>query len=46
MLISSRWVQTDMGNQGAAFAGMKEAPITIQTSVGGIVDKIDNATRE
>jgi norsolorinic acid ketoreductase len=42
----TRWVQTDMGNSGAVANGLTEAPTTIQESVDGIVDKIDNATRE
>jgi len=43
---SGRWVQTDMGNAGALAHGMKEAPTPIVESVDGIVDKIDNSTRE
>ncbi len=35
-----------MGNEGARHNGVKEAPTTIQESVDGVVDKIDNATRE
>jgi norsolorinic acid ketoreductase len=42
----TRWVQTDMGNSGAVANGLTEAPTTIQESVDGIIDKIDNATRE
>lgn len=38
-------MQTDMGNEGAKAHGMTEAPTTIETSVDGIIDKIDNATR-
>jgi len=44
--IQPGWVQTDMGNEGARHSGLKEAPTTIQESVDGMVDKIDNATRE
>jgi len=40
------WVQTDLGNEGAQFAGLKEAPVQLEDSIRGIVDKIDNATRE
>jgi len=40
------WVQTDMGNMGAAAAGIPEAPVKLHESVEGILDKIDNATRE
>ena len=34
-----------MGSAGAHANGLSEAPTTIQESVDGIVDKIDNATR-
>jgi len=44
--INPGWVQTDMGNMGARSAGMKEAPTTVEESVSGLLDKIDNATRE
>lgn len=40
------WVQTDMGNQGARSNGMDEAPETLEGSVSGILNRIDNATRE
>jgi len=40
------WVQTDMGNAGAVANGLNEAPTTIKDCVDGMVDKIDNATRE
>jgi len=40
------WVQTDMGTKGARANGLDEAPTTVQTSVDGIVSKIDEATRE
>ena len=39
------WVQTDMGNAGATVAGMKEAPLTLDTSVTAIVKLLDEATR-
>jgi norsolorinic acid ketoreductase len=35
-----------MGNAGAIANGLKEAPTTLETSVDGMVDKIDTATRE
>jgi norsolorinic acid ketoreductase len=35
-----------MGNAGAVANGLAEAPTTLETSVDGMVDKIDNATRE
>ncbi|EKG16351.1 Short-chain dehydrogenase/reductase SDR [Macrophomina phaseolina MS6] len=40
------FVQTDMGNAGAAFFGMKEATTTISDSVNFIVSTVDSATRE
>ena len=30
-------VQTDMGNRGAQFAGLSEAPVTLDSSVQGLV---------
>jgi norsolorinic acid ketoreductase len=43
---SSSWVQTDMGKKGAVANGLDDAPTTLQTSIDGIVSKIDTATRE
>ncbi|MCJ1465985.1 hypothetical protein MMC07_004604 [Pseudocyphellaria aurata] len=40
------WVQTEMGNEGAAFFGMKEAYTSTEDSVKGMVHCIDTATRE
>ncbi|MCJ1465267.1 hypothetical protein MMC07_003883 [Pseudocyphellaria aurata] len=40
------WVQSDMGNAGAEMMGLKEAPVTIQQSVNGMVDQLDAANRE
>lgn len=34
------WVQTEMGNAGAASMGMEEAPETLEGSVNGIMDKV------
>ncbi|KAF2219982.1 hypothetical protein BDZ85DRAFT_267915 [Elsinoe ampelina] len=45
-VISPGWVQTDMGNAGAVASGMEAAPTTLQDSVAGILQKIDQATRE
>ncbi|KAM0754912.1 NAD(P)-binding protein [Meredithblackwellia eburnea MCA 4105] len=44
--INPGWVQTDMGNQGAAANGMPAAPVTVQDSVDGILAIVDGATRE
>jgi len=44
--INPGWVQTEMGNAGAKFFGMEQAPLTLDESVTGLMDKIDNATRE
>lgn len=35
-----RWVQTDMGNMGAHSVGMKEAPVTVEESVSGLLNKV------
>ncbi|KAI8826048.1 uncharacterized protein EV422DRAFT_151001 [Fimicolochytrium jonesii] len=40
------WVATDMGNTGAAAAGLKEAPVKVPDSVKGLVALIDKATPE
>ncbi|KAK9390656.1 aflatoxin biosynthesis ketoreductase nor-1-like protein [Lipomyces mesembrius] len=42
--INPGWVQTDMGNAGAAANGLAEAPVTLQESVTGIVSKVDDVT--
>ena len=39
------WVQTEMGNAAAAATGKKEAPVTVEQSVGGIVKLLDESTR-
>ncbi|KAI9733425.1 MAG: hypothetical protein M1834_003509 [Cirrosporium novae-zelandiae] len=36
------WLQTD----ATTGVGMSEAPVTVQDGVNGVIDKIDNATRE
>ncbi|KAK5075793.1 hypothetical protein LTR24_009884 [Lithohypha guttulata] len=40
------WVQTEMGNTGAQAFGLEKASITIEESINGVVNVIDNATRE
>ncbi|CAH0024685.1 unnamed protein product [Clonostachys rhizophaga] len=40
MAIDPGLVQTDMGNRGAKFAGMHEAPVTLGDSVQGIVYQV------
>lgn len=44
--IDPGFVQTDMGNSGAAFFGMKEATTPVDVSVAGIVAAVDGATKE
>ena len=34
---AGRWVQTDMGNDGARNLGIEKAEITLEESVGGLV---------
>ena len=43
--VSNSWVQTDMGNAGAASMGMMEAPTTLEDSVTGLVKVIDDFKR-
>ncbi|KAH8683069.1 hypothetical protein BGZ60DRAFT_210621 [Tricladium varicosporioides] len=40
------WVQTDMGDAGAANFGLEKAEITVEESVKGLVKVIQEATRE
>ncbi|KAK7522026.1 putative aflatoxin biosynthesis ketoreductase nor-1 [Phyllosticta citriasiana] len=40
------FVQTDMGNAGAAMFGLKEATTTIEDSVNYVVSTIDGATKD
>ncbi|KAM3075022.1 hypothetical protein ACMFMG_007517 [Clarireedia jacksonii] len=44
--ISPGWVQTDMGKAGAKANGMEDAPVKLEDSIKGMLEKIDNATRE
>ncbi|ORY31032.1 hypothetical protein BCR39DRAFT_527952 [Naematelia encephala] len=44
--MSPGWVQTEMGDRGARSVGMKQAPITVEESVSGMLKVIDDATRE
>ena len=44
-VLSPGWVQTDMGAAGAAAMGMERAPVDVEDSVQGMLEKIDNATR-
>ncbi|KAJ5962516.1 hypothetical protein N7501_007457, partial [Penicillium viridicatum] len=38
--IDPGFVQTDMGNRGARFGGLTEAPVTITESVEGIIEQV------
>lgn len=44
--LSPGWVQTDMGNAGAKVAGMEQAPMTVEQSVTGMVQLLDDSTRD
>ena len=44
--VSHSFVQTDLGNAGARFFGMKEATTTIADATNYVVKTIDDATRE
>ncbi|KAJ6482969.1 hypothetical protein C8R47DRAFT_579826 [Mycena vitilis] len=48
MAIEPGWVATDMGNNGggASAFGLKQAPVTLDDSVAGILSRIDGATKE
>lgn len=45
-VLSPGWVQTELGNNGANFFGMKEAPVTIDDSCTQMLKVIDGATKE
>lgn len=45
-LLSPGWVQTEMGNSGAAAMGMESALVSIEDNIKGMSEKIDNATRK
>ena len=44
-LTEDSWVQTDMGNTGARYFGLKEAEISRDVSVSGMIKVIDAANR-
>ncbi|KAL8664591.1 MAG: hypothetical protein Q9168_007874 [Polycauliona sp. 1 TL-2023] len=46
LVVDPGLVQTDMGNTGAKFFGMGEAPVQTKDSVAGIIAQIDAATKE
>ncbi|KAJ7644521.1 aflatoxin biosynthesis ketoreductase-like protein nor-1 [Roridomyces roridus] len=46
MAISPGWVATDMGNSSAAYHGREQAPVTVEDSVEGILQRVDGATKE
>ncbi|KAJ7644542.1 aflatoxin biosynthesis ketoreductase-like protein nor-1 [Roridomyces roridus] len=46
MAISPGWVATDMGNTGAVERGLERAPVTVEDSVEGILQRVDGATKE
>lgn len=46
LLTRCRWVQTDMGNNGAVLFGLEKAAITTKQSVEGMIKVFDVATRE
>ncbi|TVY46624.1 Norsolorinic acid ketoreductase, partial [Lachnellula occidentalis] len=43
---SPGWCQTDMGNSGAKAFGLEEAPVSVETSCGCMVELIEGASRE
>ncbi|KAF7177622.1 hypothetical protein CNMCM7691_005951 [Aspergillus felis] len=40
------WVQTDIGNRGAAVFGFEKAAMTVEESATGVVNVIDSSTRK
>ncbi|KAJ7634475.1 hypothetical protein FB45DRAFT_977621 [Roridomyces roridus] len=44
--ISPGWAATDMGNAGAKLNGMEEAPMKVEGVAAGIVERLDEATKE
>ncbi|KAF5876899.1 putative aflatoxin biosynthesis ketoreductase nor-1 protein [Botrytis fragariae] len=45
-VLTPGWVETEMGNAGAIAMGLESAPVKIEESIKGMLEKIDNATRE
>lgn len=39
-VINPGWVRTDMGNEGAVMNGLVEAPVGVEESVRGMLDKV------
>jgi len=46
IVLSPGWVQTDLGNNGAVFFGMEQAPVTVEDSCVGMVKLLDAVTKE
>jgi NAD(P)-dependent dehydrogenase (short-subunit alcohol dehydrogenase family) len=46
IVLSPGWVQTDLGNIGAVFFGMEQAPVTVEDSCVGMVKLLDAVTKE
>ncbi|KAJ7355857.1 hypothetical protein DFH08DRAFT_922749 [Mycena albidolilacea] len=46
LAIHPGWVATEMGNAGAAAAGLPQAPVKVEDSVTGILSRIDVATKK
>lgn len=45
-VIDPGWCKTDMGNTGARFFGMEEAPVEVEDSCSQMVQLIDGAAKE
>ncbi|KAJ5657309.1 uncharacterized protein N7484_000958 [Penicillium longicatenatum] len=44
--INPGWLQTDLGNHAARGIGMAAAPVPVNVGVNGIIEQIDNSTRD
>lgn len=45
-VLSPGWVQTDLGNTGAIYFGLEQAPVTVVDSCSGMVKLLDGVTKE
>ena len=45
-VVSPGWCQPEMGNSGAVYFGVEQAPVTVEESCSKMVELIDAVTKE